>query len=144
MYTHGFIRVAAATPTVRVGDCMFNAQHIVSLMGQAQAAGTAVVVFPELSLTGYTCGDLFHQPALHHSALEALAVVVEASRSVYAGVAIVGLPLVVDHLLYNVAVAIQYDDDLAPVLRRAIDGRQGGRPRSWPMMPASRPMEDPP
>ncbi len=115
MPSHGFIRVAAAVPTVRVGDCMFNAQHIVSLMKQAQQSGAALTVFPELSITGYTCGDLFHQPALHASALDALAAIVEASRSAYAGVAIVGLPLVVDHLLFNVAVAIQNGGVLAVV-----------------------------
>src|SRR5438552_904614 len=55
MIHHGFLRVAAATPLVRVADCAYNAGQVVALLRQAEAEGVAVVVFPELCLTGYTC-----------------------------------------------------------------------------------------
>jgi NAD+ synthase (glutamine-hydrolysing) len=99
----GFVRVAAVTPRLRVADRAFNAERIVSLMGQAQAQGVGVLVFPELSLTGYTCADLFQQTALQHGALAALEQVVAASEKHYAGLTVVGLPLLVDNQLYNCA-----------------------------------------
>ena len=61
MLHHGFLRVAAASPVLRVADCAFNAERILGLMERAEAEGVAVLVFPELSLTGYTCADLFQQ-----------------------------------------------------------------------------------
>jgi NAD+ synthase (glutamine-hydrolysing) len=102
---HGFVRVAAATPTLRVADCDHNADRITALMKRAQDDSVSILVFPELSLTGYTCADLFQQLPLQRGALAALERVVEASRSVYSGFIAVGLPLVVDSRLFNVAVA---------------------------------------
>lgn len=102
----GFLRVAAACPVLRVADCAFNAEQIISLLNQAQSAGVAVVVFPELALTGYTCADLFHQNTLQRGALEGLEQVVAATRSVFAGLAVVGLPLVVDDQLFNCAAVL--------------------------------------
>jgi NAD+ synthase (glutamine-hydrolysing) len=103
---HGFLRVAAAVPKVRVADCCFNAEQIIGLLARAQAESAAVVVFAEMSLTGYTCGDLFHQPALQHAALDALAHVARGGAAVYSGVAVVGLPLVVDDQLFNCAAVL--------------------------------------
>ena len=64
LYDHGFVRVAAAVPHVRVGDPGFNAERTVALATRAEDRGAAVVVFPELGLTGYSGEDLFHQSAL--------------------------------------------------------------------------------
>ena len=58
MACHGFVRVATAVPTVRVGDCAFNAGRILGLLWRAEELGAAVVLFPELSLTGYTCEEV--------------------------------------------------------------------------------------
>src|SRR5438128_12478137 len=107
MNHYGFLRVAAATPTLRVADCAYNAGRILSLMDRAQAEEVAVVVFPELSLTGYTCADLFQQTSLPHGALAALQEITDASRTLYAGLAVVGLPLAVDDQLFNCAALIQ-------------------------------------
>ena len=60
----GLIKVAAGTPKIRVADCRYNAEQIVALMRQAAAEGVKVLCLPELCITGYTCGDLFLQPAL--------------------------------------------------------------------------------
>lgn len=106
MLHHGFLRVATATPTLRVADCAYNASRLRCLMAQAAAEGVAVLVFPELCLTGYTCADLFHHNALHRGAVEALADLTEASGTLFGGVAIVGLPLAVDDQLFNCAAVL--------------------------------------
>jgi NAD+ synthase (glutamine-hydrolysing) len=107
MLEHGFIRVAAAVPKIRVADCAFNAEQILGLMARAETDGVAVLVFPELCLTGYTCGDLYHQPTLQRAALAALGEVVERGQRCFSGLAIVGLPLMVDDQLCNVAAVVQ-------------------------------------
>ena len=72
MTTHGFVRVACAVPEVRLAACSVNADRILELMRRAQSEQVDVLVFPELCLTGYTCGDLFHQPVLQRAACAAL------------------------------------------------------------------------
>ena len=62
MSQHGFLRVAAAVPMLRVADCAYNAQRILALLARAESEQVDLVVFPELALTGYTCADLFQQP----------------------------------------------------------------------------------
>ena len=64
MKSYGFIRVAAAVPAVRVADTEANVAEICRMTGEAEAAKASIVVFPELAVTGYTCGDLFSQQAL--------------------------------------------------------------------------------
>lgn len=107
MIQHGFIRVAAAAPRMRVADCAYNAEQIVAVMRQAEAQGVAVLVFPELSLTGYTCGDLFHQATLQNAALSALGDVAKRGHKAFSGLAVVGLPLEVDDQLCNAAAVVQ-------------------------------------
>jgi NAD+ synthase (glutamine-hydrolysing) len=104
--TYGFLRVAAAAPVLRVGDCPFNADRIVGLLGRAEREQVAVAVFPELCLTGYTCNDLFHQPTLLRGALAALAHVVRAGGEVFSGLAVLGLPLMVDDQIFNCAAVV--------------------------------------
>jgi NAD+ synthase (glutamine-hydrolysing) len=106
MASHGFLRVAAAVPTLRVADCAFNAERILGLMARARTDGVAVLVFPELSITGYTCADLFQQPKLQKAALENLARVLEAGSKVFTGVTVVGLPIAVDDQLFNCAAVL--------------------------------------
>ena len=60
----GFVRVAAAVPTMRVADCRYNAEQIRAQIDEAIAEGVEVICFPELSITGYTCADLFFQESL--------------------------------------------------------------------------------
>src|SRR5690349_11477693 len=106
MLQHGFVRVAAAVPRVRVADCAANAERILALMHQAAREQVHVLVFPELALSGYTCGDLFHQPALQQAALDALARLMK-ERSGYKGLTVVGLPWLVGDQLYNTAAVLQ-------------------------------------
>lgn len=98
----GFIRIAAATPTIRVADCSFNAQSIVSLASQAALNNASAALFPELCITGYTCGDLFLQRRLLDAAEDALGVIVESTAALDMLV-VVGLPLRCGGKLYNCA-----------------------------------------
>ena len=75
----GFLRVAAATPKVRVADPQYNAQQIMDLIGQGYSRGVKLMVFPELCLTAYTCADLFGQKALLRRAKEELGRIVPVS-----------------------------------------------------------------
>ena len=77
---HGFIKVAAAAPEIRVADPMFNADAVIRAMDEHARLGVKVLVFPELTLTGATCGDLFYQNTLLAGAAAALEKVVKASE----------------------------------------------------------------
>ncbi|MFO1331442.1 MAG: NAD(+) synthase [Rubrivivax sp.] len=103
---HGFARVAVAVPRCRVADPAFNAAQTIALLDEAAAQGAAVVAFPELGLSAYTCDDLFHQRALQDGCLDALAQVAASTRQ-HAAAAVVGLPLRVGHSLFNCAAVVQ-------------------------------------
>lgn len=98
----GFLKTAAATPTIRVADPAYNAQEIAGLLKQAARQGVKFLVFPELCLTGYTCGDLFLQPLLLSGAEQGLAEILEESKNLPL-LAAVGLPVAVEGKLYNCA-----------------------------------------
>jgi NAD+ synthase (glutamine-hydrolysing) len=103
LYNHDFARTAVAIPPVRVADPDFNARQILALLREAAARQVAVVVFPELGLSAYTCEDLFQQRALLEACEAALVELVRASAELPL-LAAVGAPLVVDDQLYNCAV----------------------------------------
>ena len=105
-YRHGFARVAVAVPRCRVADPAFNAGQTAALLADAAAQGAALVAFPELGLSAYSCDDLFHQRALLDGCEAALGSLLAASAP-HDAVAVVGLPLRVDHLLFNCAAVIQ-------------------------------------
>ncbi len=102
---HGFIKVAAITPKIKVADPYYNAEAICAGIDEAEQAGAKIMVFPELCLTGYTCQDLFLQETLLEAAKDALRQVIAHSDGVDALI-FVGLPLEKDHKLYNVAAVI--------------------------------------
>lgn len=101
----GFVRVAAATPKLRVADTEYNCTEIIRAMGDAADMGAAVLVFPELSVSGYSCGDLFLQERLRNGAEQALFRIAEASRML-SMLIVVGYPLYTGGRLYNTAAFI--------------------------------------
>ena len=105
MDTYGFVKVAAAVPQVAVADCARNAERIVALAQQAARRGVELVAFPELAVTGYTCADLFLQPALLDAADEALGEIMRQTRKLPLAL-IVGLPLRHEDRLYNCAAVV--------------------------------------
>ena len=117
----GFVTVAAATPKIRVADCRYNAEQIFTLMRQADQQGVKVIVFPELCLTGYTCGDLFLQDSLLRGAEEGLKTILEATRNLDM-VAAIGLPVrdKWNNKLYNCAAVIHKGEILGLVAKTYI------------------------
>lgn len=115
----GFIKVAAVTPKIKVADPHYNAKEIGKGIEEAVRRGAKLIVFPELCLTGYTCGDLFLQEILLTQAREALAEVAAATEDSDALV-FVGLPMVKRHKLYNVAAVLQDGEILAFIPKRHI------------------------
>ena len=115
----GFVKAAAATPNIKVADPHYNAKQIGKEIEEAVRRGAKLIVFPELCLTGYTCGDLFLQEVLLTEAMEALAEVKAATEDSDALV-FVGLPLVRQHKLYNVAAVLQDGEILAFIPKRNI------------------------
>ncbi|MBQ0072111.1 MAG: NAD(+) synthase, partial [Spirochaetales bacterium] len=113
----GFVKVAAVSPSLKVGNPVYNADEIICLMEEAQKKGVKVLVFPELSITGYTCGDLFFQRSLQDAAEEALLRIVEASENTDM-LTFVGYPLPFGGKLYNTAAAIQDGRILAFIAKK--------------------------
>ena len=103
---YGFIKVAAAIPSVRVADTEYNEQQVESLIMQAEENGVEIVVFPELCLTGYTCQDLFRQQLLVTKAEEALLMLLNFTRKLDV-ISIVGVPVQIGSMLFNCAVVVQ-------------------------------------
>ena len=101
----GFIRVCAATPDIRVADCAYNEKNIMNLMDEAYEKQVSVLVFPELCITGYTCGDLFLQDVLLKAAQDSLRHIVSHSAGKNMLV-FVGMPFMHKGKLFNVAAAI--------------------------------------
>lgn len=105
LYSHDFVRVAIAVPRCRIADPAFNLAETLSLARQADQGAAAVVLFPELGLSAYTCDDLFHQAALLDGCEAALADLVAASRDLLP-VLVVGLPLRLQGRLFNCAAVV--------------------------------------
>ncbi len=118
---HGFIKVAAVTPDVRVADTDFNTKQICLSMDEAISQGAKVIVFPELCISGYTCGDLFLQEILLTSCKEQLLKIAEHTEGKDALV-FVGLPLEKEGKLYNVAAALHDGEVLAFIPKTHIPG----------------------
>lgn len=101
----GFIKLAAATTDIRVADTEYNTDNIISAILEAYNNSAKVVVFPELCITAYTCGDLFLQQSLLDGAITGLGRIREATEGIDI-TAVVGLPIRIDSMLYNCAVVV--------------------------------------
>lgn len=108
---NGFVKVAAATPDIRVADVEFNTQNIINVMEEAQENGAKILVFPELCVTGYTCSDLFDHSVLLKASRKALLEIAE-NTSDKDMLVFVGAPLEVNGKLYNVAAAMNQGEIL--------------------------------
>ncbi|ATC26469.1 NAD(+) synthase [Caulobacter vibrioides] len=129
-YRHGFVRVATAVPKVKLADPAANAQGVLAMAREAHAAGVAVVVFPELGLTGYTVDDLLQQEALLDAVEAAIATVTEASAGL-APMIVVGAPLRDGGRLYNTAIVIQGGKVLGVVPKSFLPNYREFYERRW-------------
>ena len=102
---YGFVKTACATPTIRVADCTYNSEQIISQISYAAQQGASLVVFPQLCITGYTCGDLFLHDFLLIQAENALEHILLKTKSMPI-LSVIGIPVCVDDSLYNCAAVI--------------------------------------
>lgn len=105
--TNGFIRVAAAVPSVNVADVEANVKAIIEMAQTLEQKGVEIAVFPEMCVTGYTCGDLFHSAELLAGAAEGIDTLVRWSSMCPKMAIIVGVPVRTDNGLYNCAAVIR-------------------------------------
>lgn len=126
----GYVKVAAAVPRLKVADCFFNIQQIESLIRKAASEDVQFISFPELSITGYTCMDLFSQQTLLNNAEKALLELVTNTSSLSV-VAIVGVPLRIEDRLVNTAVAFQYGRILGVVPKTYIPNYKEFQEQRW-------------
>ena len=103
---YGFVKVAAAIPRVKVADCKFNSERLEGLITIAEGKGVQILTFPEMCITGYTCGDLFAQQLLLEQAEMALIQILNSTRQLDI-ISILGMPVVVNSTVINAAVVIQ-------------------------------------
>ena len=108
---HGFIKVAAVTPALKVADCIYNTTEIIKNIKEAAKKGAKIIVFPELSITGYTCSDLFWQEMLLRCAKDCLQEIADQCKKIDALI-FVGLPWEHNQKLYNVAAVINHGEIL--------------------------------
>ena len=111
---YGFMKVASAIPAVKVGDVIFNTQQIEDLIAQAEGKGVEIITFPELSITGYSCQDLFRQQMLLESSEQAVMMLLDFTRKLDI-ISIVGAPVVAGDLLLNCGIVIQHGQILGIV-----------------------------
>ena len=102
---HGFIKVCAATPEIRVADVKYNSSRIISAIKESAANGSRLTVFPELCLCGYTCGDLFNQSVLLNACETAIDEIAKSTKGLKTLV-FVGAPFSNGGKLYNCAFAV--------------------------------------
>lgn len=121
MQNYGFARVAAASPELRVADCVFNADQIIEAINTASAQEVEYLVLPELCITGYSCADLFLQPRLLESAMQAL-LRITATTAEHRMIVIAGLPVSIKSRLFNCAAVLQQGRILGIVVKTCIPG----------------------
>lgn len=127
---YGFTKVAAAVPHLQVADCSYNIQQIEGLMRQASDKGVQIIAFPELSITAYTCLDLFAQHTLLESAEQALLKLVSDTAHLNL-LAIVGAPLVTENRLINAAIAFQSGKILGVVPKTYLPNYKEFQEQRW-------------
>ncbi|MBQ5727130.1 MAG: NAD(+) synthase [Alistipes sp.] len=105
MNKYGYLKVAACIPSLNVADCDFNTTHIIDNIRKAADRGIRIIAFPELSITSYTCGDLFLHPTLLQQSEASLGKIADATMDIPI-IAIVGLPVMVGNAIYNCAAVV--------------------------------------
>lgn len=127
---HGFITVAAAIPQVKVADVDYNIKEMARLVDEAEQQGVEILTFPELSVTGYTCQDLFRQQLLLHKAEEGVEWLLHETQDKEL-VFIVGAPIVASNLLLNCAVVIQHGEILGVVVKEFLPNYSEFYEKRW-------------
>lgn len=130
MKEYGFIRVGACVPKIKVADVEFNKNEIITQIKEAKNKNVQILTFPELSLTGYTCNDLFMQDVLLDSSLKALKEIKDFTKKIDQ-VIIIGMPLRHENQIFNVAVVIQKGEVLGIVPKTYIPNYSEFYEKRW-------------
>ncbi len=127
---YGYVRVAAAIPDVKVADCKYNIGRIIYLVNEAVKQDVQIIAFPELSITSYTCGDLFHQQLLIESAEEQLDELLDITRHTDI-LMVVGMPVKTDNQLFNCGLVLQSGKILAAIPKTHIPNQSEFYEKRW-------------
>ena len=127
---YGYVKVAAAVPRIKVADCKFNAREIEKEIIIAEGKGVQIIAFPELCVTGYTCGDLFAQQLLLEEAEMELIQIINNTRQLDI-IAIVGMPVALNGMLLNTAVVIQKGKVLGVVAKTYLPNYKEFYEKRW-------------
>lgn len=127
----GFLRVAATSPKMKVADCDYNLQEIKTVIKDAIEQGVQLLCLPELCLTGYTCGDLFFQSVLQKKAIESLIKLADFLKEEPSIIVVVGLPLLHQNSLYNVAAVVSSEGIMGFVPKKNISNSNESYEKRW-------------
>ncbi len=127
---YGFVRVAAAIPNVEVADCKRNCEIIAEIINEAESKNVEIITFPELSITGYTCGDLFANASLLASAEDELKKLIEATEKLDI-ISIVGMPVEISGSIINTAVIFQKGNILGIVPKTYLPNYKEFQEKRW-------------
>lgn len=133
---YGFVKVASAIPSLKVADCTYNTLQIENLICRAEEENTEIIVFPELSICGYTCQDLFGQQLLLQKCEESLSKLIDFTRSRQI-IAIIGMPVAKGALLMNCAVVVQTGKILGVVPKTYLPNHQDFNEQRWFSTPSA-------
>lgn len=126
MYKNGFIKVSAVTPKIVAGDILNNEKEIINILNSNQAS---IIVFPELTITGYSASDLFYQEDFLKQALKSLKNIL--SQNKHTGISVIGLPLDINGGLFNIAVVIQGNKILGAIPKYFMPNNQEFSEKRW-------------
>ena len=128
--SYGFIKVAAAIPSLRVADCAYNIEKMLPLIAEAEKNNVEIILFPELGITSYSCGDLFLQPTIIKGAEKALATLLDSTKNCET-IIIAGIPIAYNCTLLDCAVALWRGKIMGIVPKKYICNHEGCTEKRW-------------
>ena len=128
--SYGFIKVAAAIPSLKVADCAYNVEKMLPLIAEAEKNNVEIILFPELGITSYSCGDLFMQPTIIKGAEKALATLLESTKNCET-IIIAGMPVAYNSTLLDCAVVLWHGEIMGIVPKKYISHHQGCTEKRW-------------
>ena len=128
--SYGFIKVAAAIPSLRVADCAYNVEKMLPLIAEAEKNNVEIILFPELGITSYSCGDLFLQPIIIKGAEKALATLLESTKNCET-IIVAGMPVAYNSSLLDCAVVLWHGKIMGIVPKKYICNHQGCSEKRW-------------
>ncbi|MBR2607980.1 MAG: NAD(+) synthase [Bacteroidaceae bacterium] len=128
--SYGYIKVAAAIPSLRVADCAYNIDKMLPLIAEAEKNNVEIILFPELGITSYSCGDLFLQPTIIKGAEKALATLLESTKNCET-IIIAGVPVAYNSTLLDCAVVLWRGEIVGIVPKKYICNHQGYTEKRW-------------